>query len=69
MITGAGLIMVAVVAALLVSPFEILQSLAIGLAAAGLLDTLVVRTFVVPAMIALLGPRAFGRSVPRPDAA
>lgn len=69
MITGAGLIMVAVVAALLVSPFEILQSLAIGLVSAVLLDTLVVRTFVVPAMISLLGPRAFGRSAPRPHAA
>ncbi len=60
MITGAGLIMVAVVAALLVSPFEILQTLAIGLVSAVLLDTLVVRTFIVPAMVALLGPRAFG---------
>lgn len=60
MITGAGLIMVAVVAALLVSPFEVLQTLAIGLVSAVLLDTLVVRTFVVPAMVALLGPRAFG---------
>lgn len=69
MITGAGLIMVAVVAALLVSPFEILQTLAIGLVSAVLLDTLVVRTFVVPAMIALLGARAFGRRVARPEPA
>lgn len=61
MITGAGLIMVAVVAALLVSPFEILQTLAIGLISAVLLDTLVVRTFVVPAMVTLLGAWAFGR--------
>jgi RND superfamily putative drug exporter len=59
MITGAGLIMVAVVAALLVSPFEILQTLAIGLVSAVLLDTLVVRTFLVPAAVTLLGRHAF----------
>lgn len=59
LITGAGLIMVAVVAALVASPFEVLQTLAIGLSSAVLLDTLVVRTFIVPAIAALLGPRAF----------
>ncbi len=59
MITGAGLIMVAVVGALLVSPFEILQTLAIGLVSAVLLDTLVVRTFLVPAAVTLLGRHAF----------
>jgi uncharacterized membrane protein YdfJ with MMPL/SSD domain len=59
MIAGAGLIMVAVVAALLVSPFEILQTLAIGLVSAVVLDTLVVRTFLVPATISLLGRHAF----------
>ncbi len=59
LITGAGLIMVAVVAGLVVSPFEVLQTLAIGLSSAVLLDTLVVRTFVVPALVTLMGPRAF----------
>jgi len=59
MITGAGLIMVAVVAALLVSPFEVLQTLGIGLVSAVLLDTLVVRTFVLPAIVTLLGDHAF----------
>jgi RND superfamily putative drug exporter len=59
MITGAGLVMVAVVAALLGSPFEILQTLAIGLVSAVLLDTLVVRTFVVPAVITIAGRHAF----------
>lgn len=59
MITGAGLIMVAVVAALLVSPFEILQTLAIGLVSAVMLDTLIVRTFLVPAAVTLLGRHAF----------
>ncbi len=59
LITGAGLIMVAVVAALVGSPFEVLQALGIGLATAVLLDTLVVRTCMVPALVTLLGPRAF----------
>jgi uncharacterized membrane protein YdfJ with MMPL/SSD domain len=59
MIVGAGFIMVAVVADLLVSPFEILQTLAIGLVSAILLDTLVVRTFIVPALVTLLGRHAF----------
>ena len=59
LITGAGLIMVAVVAALVASPFEVLQTLGIGLATAVLLDTLVVRTCMVPALVTLLGPRAF----------
>jgi uncharacterized membrane protein YdfJ with MMPL/SSD domain len=66
MITGAGLVMVAVVAALLVSPFELLQTLAIGLVSAVLLDTLVVRTFVVPAVITLAGHYAFWPRVSRP---
>ncbi len=70
MITGAGLIMVAVVAALLVSPFEILQTLAIGLVSAVLLDTLIVRTFLVPAAVTLLGRHAFWprRHRPAPQA-
>lgn len=59
MITGAGLIMVAVVGALLFSPFEVLQTLAIGLVSAVILDTMVVRTFVVPAVITLLDRHAF----------
>ena len=69
MITGAGLIMVAVVAALLVSPFEILQTLAIGLVSSVLLDTLIVRTFLVPAAVTLLGRHAFWPRVhaPRPQ--
>jgi len=66
MITGAGLIMVAVVGALLVSPFEVLQTLAIGLVSAVILDTMVVRTFVVPAVITLLDRHAFWPRVNHP---
>ena len=69
MITGAGLIMTAAVAALLVSPFEILQTLAIGLVSAVLLDTLVVRTFIVPALVTLLGRHAFWPRRPRVEPA
>lgn len=59
MITGAGLIMTVVFAALLVSPLQIMRTLGLGLAAAILLDTWIVRTVLVPASIALLGPAAF----------
>jgi uncharacterized membrane protein YdfJ with MMPL/SSD domain len=59
LITGAGLIMVAVFLVLLLSPLEIMQTLGIGMTAALLLDTWVVRSFLVPALIALLGRNAF----------
>jgi uncharacterized membrane protein YdfJ with MMPL/SSD domain len=59
MITGAGLIMIVVFAALLISPLQIMRTLGLGLAAAILLDTWVVRTVLVPASIALLKRAAF----------
>ncbi|MDA8346327.1 MAG: MMPL family transporter [Thermaerobacter sp.] len=59
MITGAGMIMVVVFVALLVSPLEIMQMLAIGMTSAILLDTWIVRTLLVPGSIALLGRFAF----------
>ncbi len=65
MITGAGLIMAVVFMALLSSPLEILQTLAVGMTAAILLDTWIVRTLMVPGTAALLGRYAFwpwGRS-------
>ncbi len=67
MITGAGMIMVAVFVALFVSPLEIMKTLAIGMTAAILLDTWVVRTFMVPASVAILDRFAFWpRMVPKP---
>lgn len=73
MITGAGLIMAVVFAALIASPLEILQTLAIGMTAAILLDTWIVRTFIVPGTVALLGRWTFwpwgmrrGRHAPQP---
>ncbi len=59
MITGAGLVMVAVFVVLLISPLEILQTLAIGMTAAILLDTWIVRTFLIPGITVLLGSKAF----------
>jgi len=59
MITGAGLIMVTVFIVLLTSPLEILQTLGLGMAAAILFDTWIVRTFIVPGLTALLRTHAF----------
>ena len=59
MITGAGLIMVTVFIVLLTSPLEVLQTLGIGMSAAILLDTWIVRTFLVPGITTLLGRLAF----------
>ena len=59
MITGAGLVMVVVFIVLLTSPLEILQTLAIGMTAAILLDTWIVRSFLIPGIIALFGRAAF----------
>lgn len=59
MITGAGMIMVIVFFALLLSPLEIMQTLGIGLTAAILLDTWIVRSLLVPGSITLLGRHAF----------
>lgn len=59
MITGAGLIMVTVFLVLLTSPLEVLQTLGIGMSAAILLDTWIVRTFLVPGVTTLLGRFAF----------
>jgi RND superfamily putative drug exporter len=59
MITGAGLVMVVVFIVLLTSPLEVLQTLAIGMTAAILLDTWIVRTFLIPGITALMGRWAF----------
>ena len=59
MITGAGMIMVVVFLALIKSPLEIMQTLAIGMTGAILLDTWVVRSLLVPGSIALLDRFAF----------
>jgi RND superfamily putative drug exporter len=59
MITGAGMIMVVAFLAMLISPLEIMQTLAIGLTTAILLDTWIVRSMLVPGSITVLGRYAF----------
>jgi len=59
MITGAGIIMVTVFLVLLASPLELLKTLGIGMTAALLLDTWIVRTFLIPGSIVLFGKAAF----------
>ena len=55
MITGAGLLMIVAFGALLLSPLQLMRTLALGLSIAILLDTWVVRALLVPTSIALLG--------------
>ncbi len=55
MVTGAGLLMVVAFGALLLSPLQLMRTLAMGLSIAILMDTWIVRALLVPASIALLG--------------
>lgn len=59
MITGAGMIMVVVFLALLISPLQIMKTLGVGLSFAVLADTWVVRSLLVPSATALLKERGF----------
>lgn len=70
MITGAGLLMVVVFAAMLLSPLELMRTLAFGMSTAILLDTWIVRTCLVPASVVLLGRGAWwpARLAPPPAA-
>ncbi len=55
MITGAGLLMVVAFAAMLLSPLQLMRTMALGMTVAILLDTWIVRTCLVPTSVALLG--------------
>ncbi len=59
MITGAGMVMVVVFLSLLISPLQVMKTLAIGLSFAILVDTWIVRSFLVPAAISVLGRHAY----------
>lgn len=59
MITGAGMVMVAVFLALLISPLSLMKTLGLGLAFAVLVDTWIVRSLLVPATTMLLGRQGF----------
>ena len=58
-ITAAAAIMIVVFAAFLLSPDRMLQQFGLGLAVAVLVDALVIRCLVVPAVMGLLGRRAW----------
>jgi RND superfamily putative drug exporter len=70
-ITAAAAIMVVVFGAFVLAPDRMLQQFGLGLAVAVLLDALVIRCLVVPAVMRLLGARAWwlprwmDRSLPR----
>jgi RND superfamily putative drug exporter len=58
-ITAAGAIMIVVFAAFLLSPERMLREFGLGLAVAILIDAFVVRCLIVPAIMSLLGDRAW----------
>ena len=59
-ISGAALIMVSVFLSFVLSPVVVVKQLAVGLAASVLIDATVVRLVLVPAVLHLLGRRAWG---------
>ncbi|TCO48835.1 MMPL family transporter [Actinocrispum wychmicini] len=58
-ITAAAAIMIAVFGAFLLDPSRMLQQFGLGLAVAVLLDALVIRCLIVPAVMRLFGPAAW----------
>ncbi|WP_199546449.1 MMPL family transporter [Streptomyces sp. N35] len=58
-ITAAAAIMIVVFAAFMLSPDRMLQQFGLGLAVAILLDAVVIRCLIVPAVMQLLGTRAW----------
>lgn len=59
MITSAGVVLAATFAALTVIPLAFLVQIAFIVAFGVLLDTLVVRSLLVPALVLDIGPRAW----------
>jgi RND superfamily putative drug exporter len=68
-ITSAAVVMVAVFALFATLPIKSMKELAVGLAAAILIDATVVRAVLLPAVMALLGDRNFGPPRVQPDLA
>jgi RND superfamily putative drug exporter len=60
-VTAAALIMAAAFAGVVAGRVPGLQQLGVGLTAAVLLDAAVVRTFLIPSLTAVLGPRSWWR--------
>lgn len=65
MITGAGMIMVIVFLALLISPLQVMKTIGVGLSFAVLADTWIVRSMLVPSATVLLNRVAFWPWRPR----
>ncbi|RSO04039.1 hypothetical protein DMH18_35300 [Streptomyces sp. WAC 06783] len=63
-ITAAAAIMIVVFAAFMLSPDRMLQQFGLGLAVAILLDAVVIRCLIVPAVLRLLGRRAWWLPAP-----
>ncbi|MGW4497554.1 MMPL family transporter [Micromonospora sp. NPDC004336] len=63
-VTAAGAVMVVVFAAFMLSPTRMLQQFGLGLAVAIVVDALVIRCLILPAVMQLLGRRAWW--LPRP---
>lgn len=63
-ITAAAAIMIVVFAAFVLSPDRMLQQFGLGLAVAILLDAVVIRCLIVPAVMQLLGRRAWWLPAP-----
>ncbi|MFE3203492.1 MMPL family transporter [Embleya sp. NPDC059237] len=63
-ITAAGAIMIVVFAAFLLSPQRALQQLGLGMAVAIFVDAVIIRCLIVPAIMQLLGTRAWWLPAP-----
>ncbi|NUP75213.1 MAG: MMPL family transporter, partial [Sinomonas sp.] len=67
MINSAAVIMVAVFASFSSAQISIVREIGIGLAIAVILDALLVRMFIMPAVLRVLGPRVLGRRPAQAD--
>lgn len=65
MINSAAIIMITVFLAFMTGQISIVREIGIGLAIAVALDAVVIRMLAMPALLAAIGPRVFGRRRPR----
>lgn len=63
LVNAAAVIMVAVFASFMSAQISIVRQLGLGLAVAVLLDAVIVRRYLMPAALQVLGPRVWGRQV------
>jgi RND superfamily putative drug exporter len=65
-ITSAGIILAGTFAAMTVAPLQVLQQVGLTVALGVLIDTLIVRSLLIPALTTLIGERAWWPSRRRP---